>query len=92
LADPKSSKSLANTSGNGYELQNEILLALPSDESAVLLSKLAAVNFKLNFLLQEAGEAIKFCYFPNTCIVSILTFMGDGKSIEVGLAGRESFI
>jgi CRP-like cAMP-binding protein len=78
--------------GNGYAIQNEILRALPRDESAVLLPKLTAVNLKLQSLLQEAGHPIEFCYFPNTCMISILTLMKDGKSIEVELAGRESFV
>ena len=75
-----------------YKLQNEILLALPPNEIKLLLSKLTAVFLKHQLLIQEAGEQIKYCYFPNTSMISILTVMGDGKSIEVGLAGRESFV
>ena len=33
--------------------------------------------------MQEAGLRFEFCYFPNTRMVSILTLMLDGKSIEV---------
>lgn len=89
---PSAGPSDQSKSGNGYAIQNEILLALPKDESAVLLSKLTAVSLKHQLQLHEAGQLVEFCYFPNTCTVSILTFMADGKSIEVGLAGRESFI
>jgi CRP-like cAMP-binding protein len=90
--EPSLRQPSSDQSGNGYAIQNEILLALPKDESVVLLSKLTAVNLKLQLQLQEAGQLIEFCYFPNTCMVSILTLMTDGKSIEVGLAGRESFV
>ena len=89
---PSAGPSDQSKSCNGYAIQNEILLALPKDESAVLLSKLTAVSLKHQLQLHEAGQLVEFCYFPNTCTVSILTFMADGKSIEVGLAGRESFI
>jgi CRP-like cAMP-binding protein len=67
-------------------------LPLPPNEIKLLLSKPTAVFLKHQLLIQEAGEQIKYCYFPNTSMISILTVMGDGKSIEVGLAGRESFV
>jgi CRP-like cAMP-binding protein len=77
---------------NGNAVSNEILLALPEEERAALLPKLTLVEMTLNFHLQETGEPINFCYFPNTGMVSILALMGDGKSIEVGLAGKEGFV
>ena len=43
-------------------------------------------------LLNEMGEAIEFCYFMNSGMTSILTIMGDGKGVEVGLTGKEGFI
>ena len=31
-------------------------------------------------------------YFPNTAMGSVLNIMADGKSVEVGLVGKEGFI
>jgi hypothetical protein len=42
--------------------------------------------------LQEAGNPIQYCYFPNTAMASILNVMDDGKSVEVGLAGWEASV
>jgi CRP-like cAMP-binding protein len=42
--------------------------------------------------LHEAGEPIKFAYFIESGLASVLTMMVDGKSVEVGLAGKEGFI
>ena len=93
MPKPTFSKSSAiAVESDQYKLQNEILLLLPPNEIKLLLSKLTAVFLKHQLLIQEAGEQIKYCYFPNTSMISILTVMGDGKSIEVGLAGRESFV
>jgi len=93
MPKPTFSKSSAiAVESDQYKLQNEILLLLPPNEIKLLLSKLTAVFLKHQLLVQEAGEQIKYCYFPNTSMISILTVMGDGKSIEVGLAGRESFV
>jgi CRP-like cAMP-binding protein len=68
------------------------LLGLPNKECDFVLSRLVFVNLRLNDVLQEAGERIQYCYFPNTGMVSILNVMHDGKSVEVGLAGPESFV
>ncbi len=43
-------------------------------------------------LLNEMGEPIEYCYFMNSGMTSILTIMGDGKGVEVGLTGKEGFI
>ena len=42
-------------------------------------------------MLHEAGEQIKTCYFVNTGLQSVLTVQPDGKSVEVGLIGKEGF-
>jgi CRP-like cAMP-binding protein len=73
-------------------LRNEILLSLPPKESAALLGELEFVEMHAYDLLNEMGEAIEFCYFMNSGMASILTIMGDGKGVEVGLTGKEGFI
>ena len=50
------------------------------------------VDLRLHDLLQEAGQPIEYCYFPNTAMASILNVMADGKSVEVGPAGWEGFV
>jgi CRP-like cAMP-binding protein len=78
--------------GDGNALRNRILLGLPSKESDAIFAKLTLVDLELHDLLQEAGNVIEFCYFPNTMMGSVLNVMADGKSVEVGLAGWEGFI
>jgi len=73
-------------------LRNEILLSLPPEECAAVLSELEFVEMRAYDLLNEMGEAIEFCYFMNSGMTSILTIMGDGKGVEVGLTGKEGFI
>jgi CRP-like cAMP-binding protein len=73
-------------------LRNEILLSLPPKECAALLAELEFVEMRAYDLLNEMGETIEFCYFMNSGMTSILTIMGDGKGVEVGLTGKEGFI
>jgi CRP-like cAMP-binding protein len=78
--------------GDGKEISNFILLALPRQESKQLLSSLEFVRLKLHQVLHEAGETIRSVYFLNNGLGSVLTVMPDGKSVEVGLIGREGFV
>jgi CRP-like cAMP-binding protein len=43
-------------------------------------------------VLHEPGETIKFAFFMNSGLASVLSVMGDGKSVEVGLTGSEGFV
>lgn len=78
--------------GDGNRINNEILLALPLRERELLLPKLEFVRLKTHQLLHETGDTLKSAYFPNSGLVSILSVFPDGKSVEVGLVGREGFI
>src|SRR5581483_4995580 len=40
----------------------------------------------------EAGEVMRSAYFLNNGLGSVLTVLPDGKSVEVGLIGKEGFV
>jgi len=42
--------------------------------------------------LHEPGDTLKSAYFCNTGLISILSVFPDGKSVEVGLVGKEGFV
>ena len=84
--------SPAPSNGDCNSLKNEILLGLPRKECNFIFPKLTLLSLELHHLLQEAGQPIEHCYFPNTMMASILNVMDDGKSVEVGLAGWEGFV
>lgn len=75
--------------GDGNQVYNEILLALPRAESDAVLPKLEFVRLKLHQVIHEAGETLRSVYFCNSGMFSILNVMPDGKSVEVGLIGKE---
>jgi CRP-like cAMP-binding protein len=77
---------------SGRTVRNEILLGLPPTECSKLFSKLEFVNLPAPSVLNEAEETIKFAFFINDGLASILKVMSDGKSIEVGLCGKEGWI
>jgi len=50
------------------------------------------VEMRTHDALHEAGRPITHGYFVNDGLASVLNVMADGKSVEVGLAGKEGFI
>jgi CRP-like cAMP-binding protein len=77
---------------DGNEIRNLILLRLPRSECQQLFSSLEFVRLKLHQVLHEAGEVIRSVYFMNNGLGSVLTVQPDGKSVEVGLIGKEGFV
>src|SRR5579863_5818164 len=82
----------AGTDGSGNNIQNLILLALPADELQAAVKKMEFIELPTHSVLHEAGEPVTHAYFINSGLASVLNVMTDGKSVEVGLAGKEGFI
>jgi CRP-like cAMP-binding protein len=80
------------TDGDGNHIHNEILLQLSTKERETLFPKLEFVRLKVHQVLHETGDALKSAYFCNTGMISILSVFPDGKSVEVGLVGKEGFV
>lgn len=78
--------------GEGREVGNLILRGLPRKEAAQIVPSLEFVRLKLHQVLHEAGDTIKSVYFLNAGLGSVLTTQPDGKTVEVGLIGREGFV
>ena len=86
------SPSSDNSDGDGREVGNIILRGLPRKESTQLFPSLEFVRLKLHQVLHEAGETIRSGYFLNNGLGSVLTTQPDGKTVEVGLIGKEGFV
>jgi CRP-like cAMP-binding protein len=78
--------------GGGKGTSNLILLSLPQLEAAQLFPSLEFVRLKLHQVLHETGEPIRSSYFMDSGMASVLTVQPDGKSVEVGLIGKEGFV
>jgi CRP-like cAMP-binding protein len=77
---------------DGRAIHNTILLDLPRKEYDSVFSKLELEQLPIRTVLNEMAESIKFAYFINSGLVSIVNVMSDGKSVEVGLTGKEGFV
>ncbi len=77
---------------HGSTVGNEILLRLSAKKRNDILSRTEFVRLPLHQILHEAGETIKSGYFVNDGLVSVLAVQPDGKSVEIGLIGKEGFV
>ncbi|MEE1656884.1 Crp/Fnr family transcriptional regulator [Microvirga sp. CF3062] len=68
---------------------NRLLAALAPDDFAFLEPHLAIVDLQRGQTLYEVGETIVHTYFPHDGMVSLVTIMHDGKSVEMATFGCE---
>ena len=70
-------------------LRNRLLEALPANEFARVRPHLEEVHVEQRDVLYEPAETIRYVYFPETAVVSLVSCMSDGSTVEVGTAGYE---
>ena len=68
---------------------NRVLATLPKAEYKRLLPSLKLVELLVGDVLYEPGQVIKYVYFPNNSIVSLITPQFGTSSLEVGMIGNE---
>jgi len=73
-------------------IPNRLLAALPRKDYRKLLPSLELVEMPYTKILYESRDRIRYVYFPNNCLVSMLTTVNDRQSAEVGLIGSEGMV
>ena len=71
------------------ETKNTILASLPEEELGEMAHLLQPFALTAGARLHDAEQEIHHVYFVERGLVSLLTALEDGTSIEVGMAGRE---
>ena len=72
--------------------QNSILAALPKKEYQRLASEFEPVELAHSEILYEPDDSISHVYFLNSGMASLVSVTDEGKSIEVGIIGREGMV
>jgi CRP-like cAMP-binding protein len=76
----------------GKAVNNVILLLLPDEEYNLLRSHLEPADLPQYEILHESGAKIDFTYFLNDGMASIVALSHDGRSVEVGIVGKEGMV
>jgi len=71
---------------------NRLLAALDADDFAQLAPALEVVELPRGKVLYETGETIHTAYFPHDSMVSLVTVMQNGETVETSTFGREGVV
>jgi CRP-like cAMP-binding protein len=69
--------------------KNRLLAALSAGEYQRLLPHFESVELSRGEILYEMGGPVEHVYFPSSALISLVTQMEDGPTIEVGLVGHD---
>jgi CRP-like cAMP-binding protein len=69
--------------------KNQLLCALQPVIRKRIEPFLKSVDYKLGDVVCEAGGLIEHAYFPEGCVLSLLTVLDNGDAIETANIGRE---
>lgn len=76
----------------GVRVANVLLQQIPQSEFLQIKPHLQLMKLEIATRLEEEGRAITAVYLLNGGIASMIVETSDGRSVEVGVAGREDMI
>ncbi len=71
---------------------NRILRRLETSEQQSLLSCMELVEIAIRSSIYEVNQPLKYAYFPESGVISIVTPMQNGSEVEVATIGNEGFV
>jgi CRP-like cAMP-binding protein len=74
---------------SGAQYRNHLLNALPEADLDLLRPHLEPIRLDLRFSMERANQPIRFAYFPERGLASIVAHSKGNRMIEVGLIGLE---
>src|SRR6202140_493436 len=80
------------TSADGKPVSNKVLLATPDNEYQLMRPDLTYVDLPDRLSLHEPTQNIEFVYFPTRGVVSQVVVTKDGRTVEVGVVGKEGYV
>jgi CRP-like cAMP-binding protein len=69
--------------------KNQLLDAFEPDARSRIAAQMQPVSHKLGEIICEAGGPLEHAYFPEGCVLSLLTILENGSEIECANIGRE---
>ena len=89
--DLQVARSGERTNAAGKPVANKILLSISDGDYSSLRPHLEYVRLPNHLVIHEAGAKLKFAYFPNRGMISLVVVMKNGKTAEAGIVGNEGF-
>ncbi|MPR13398.1 Crp/Fnr family transcriptional regulator [Microvirga tunisiensis] len=90
MASPGERRNLPEAQGPPKDHRaNRLLAAMRPVDFALLEPHLKVVDLPRGAVVYEAGEIIRYTYFPHDAIVCLVEVMKDGRLVEVAMFGCE---
>jgi CRP-like cAMP-binding protein len=80
------------TNVDGKAVSNKVLLAMPDEEYELMRPQLRYIDLPHHLMLHESAQQVEFAYFPNRGMISQIVTTKDGRSVEVGVVGKEGYV
>jgi CRP-like cAMP-binding protein len=71
--------------------RNKILRLLPPSELAAVVERSELVEVRSKEVLFEPGDKLEHAYFPEDCVISLVTVLEDGDQVEAMTIGNDGF-
>lgn len=82
-------RSRERTDLTGQVIRSRILESVPDDEFRAIYPHLEFIPLLHRSILHEPSRNLKYVYFPNSGLISLVVAMEDGKTVEAAVVGRE---
>lgn len=76
----------------GIPMRNSVLAGLLAADYEHVLPRLEHVTLTCGRTLYHADQEIADVYFPEDAVVAMIDTMADGRTVEVGIIGREGIV
>jgi CRP-like cAMP-binding protein len=76
----------------GTSARNRFLAALPQHVRHRIQPLLKPVAFRRGAVVEHIGEPVRYLYFPDRGMISLMKVMRDGQTSEVGTIGPEGML
>ena len=73
-------------------VNNSILAALPREAFEGLLSEMQQVDLSSGDILHELEDSIRHVYFPHDAVISLISQMKNGASVEAAMVSGEGMV
>ena len=80
------------TERRAVAVRNSILAALLGTEYKHLAPRLEHVTLRRGEIVYRADQEIESVYFPEDAVVAMVDTADDGRTVEVGIVGREGIV
>ncbi len=70
-------------------IPNRILRSLPRSEYELLMPHTELVRLRVGQVVHEPGDEMRYVYFPNYGVLSMLTVLDSGEAVEIATVGNE---